>query len=212
MTVKERLIQYLLYKNISQGAFEKRVGLGNGYINNIARSPSDKVLQRITQVEEFSDLNLVWLRMGEGEMLKSREEEDQAHAALIRLLPISAYGGSLNNFVVSVKDSECERIVSPIKDVDFAITVAGDSMAPEFPNGSQILVKKIDEKQFIEWGKAYVLDTSNGTVLKILNKSEKDGYVRCTSLNPDHERYAPFDVPMDVIYGVYRVMFIMAIK
>ena len=136
MTVKERLIQYLLYKNISQGAFEKRVGLGNGYINNIARSPSDKVLQRITQVEEFSDLNLVWLRMGEGEMLKSREEEDQAHAALIRLLPISAYGGSLNNFVVSVKDGECERIVSPIKDVDFAITVAGDSMAPEFPNGS----------------------------------------------------------------------------
>ncbi len=83
-----------------------------------------------------------------------------------------------------MKDSECERIVSPIKDVDFAITVAGDSMAPEFPNGSQILVKKIDEKQFIEWGKAYVLDTSNGTVLKILNKSEKDGYVRCTSLNP----------------------------
>jgi hypothetical protein len=72
MTVKERLIQYLLYKNISQGAFEKRVGLGNGYINNISRSPSDKVLQRITQVEEFSDLNLVWLRMGEGEMLKSQ--------------------------------------------------------------------------------------------------------------------------------------------
>lgn len=45
MTVKERLIQYLLYKNISQGAFEKRVGLGNGYINNISRSPSDTVTE-----------------------------------------------------------------------------------------------------------------------------------------------------------------------
>ena len=27
----------------------------------------------------------------------------------------------------------CEAIISPIEDVDFAITVYGDSMAPEYP-------------------------------------------------------------------------------
>ena len=73
MTVKERLIQYIIYKNMSQGAFEKRVGLSNGYVNNIVRSPSDKIIQRITQVSEFSDLNPVWLRMGVGEMLREDE-------------------------------------------------------------------------------------------------------------------------------------------
>ena len=75
---------------------------------------------------------------------------------LIPLLPIAAQGGTLKEFIVSVKDSDTEHIVSPIKGVDFAITVAGDSMAPEYPNGSQILIKKIDEKAFIDWGKAYV--------------------------------------------------------
>lgn len=34
-------------------------------------------------------------------------------------------------------------------------------MAPEYPSGSRILIKRIDEKAFIEWGRVYVLDTMN---------------------------------------------------
>jgi phage repressor protein C with HTH and peptisase S24 domain len=56
---------------------------------------------------------------------------------------------------------------------DWAITVSGESMAPEYPSGAQILVKKINEKAFIDWGKVYVLDTCNGTVIKILTPSKK---------------------------------------
>ena len=58
------------------------------------------------------------------------------------LLPISAQGGSLNDFVVSLKHADCQRVVTPIKNVDFVITVTGDSMVPDYPNGSQVLVKK----------------------------------------------------------------------
>jgi hypothetical protein len=34
-TVKERLIQFIKYKGLSQRKFEIEVGLSNGYINNI---------------------------------------------------------------------------------------------------------------------------------------------------------------------------------
>ena len=130
----------------------------------------------------------------------------------IMLLPISAIGGKLNDFLVSVKESDCERIISPIKGADFAMTVAGDSMSPEYPNGSQIFIKKINEKDFIEWGKVYVLDTSNGTVIKIVNRSETEGYIKCTAINIDQKRYEPFEIPLTSVFGMYRVMLCMSIK
>lgn len=129
----------------------------------------------------------------------------------IPLLPISAQGGSLDEFFVSVKGSDCERIISPIRGVDFAITVSGESMSPEYPNGAKILIKKINEKAFLEWGEVYVLDTCNGTVLKTLRDPKKEGCVLCTSINPD-PKYAPFIVNTEDILGVYRVMMCMTVK
>src|SRR5690554_382198 len=129
----------------------------------------------------------------------------------VPLLPISAQGGSLNDFLVSVKEFECERIISPIRGIDFAITVSGESMAPEYPNGSQVLAKKVNEAAFIEWGEVYVLDTCNGTVIKKLLKSENPDCVICTSVNPDPS-FAPFELCKKDIYGVYRVLMCMARK
>lgn len=132
-------------------------------------------------------------------------------APTVPLLPISAQGGSLNDFLVSVKEFECERIISPIKGIDFAITVSGESMAPEYPNGSQVLAKKVNEAAFIEWGEVYVLDTCNGTVIKKLLKSDNPDCVICTSINPDPS-FAPFEICKKDIYGVYRVLMCMARK
>ncbi len=144
-------------------------------------------------------------------MLKSSDEIDLNDIVFVPLLPISAQGGPLNDFVVSVKDSDCERVVSPVRGADFAITVSGDSMAPEYPSGSQIIIKKINEKAFIKWGEAYVLDTCNGTVIKLIVPSEKGGFIKCLSINPD-PKYAPFEVSFDNIYGIYRVLMCMAVK
>jgi DNA-binding XRE family transcriptional regulator len=113
-----------------------------------------------------------------------QNKECSEFGAFVPLLPISAQGGSLNDFMVSVKDSECERVVSPVKGADFAITVAGDSMSPEYPSGSQIFIKKINENAFIDWGKVYVLDTCNGTVIKRIFPAEDNNprKIKCVSV------------------------------
>lgn len=129
----------------------------------------------------------------------------------IPLLPISAQGGALNDFMVSVKEMDCEQIISPIRGVDFAITVSGESMYPEYPNGSQILVKRINEKAFIDWGRVYVLDTVNGTVIKRIVPADEKHNIRCLSINPD-PIYAPFDVALSDVYAVYRVLMCMSMK
>lgn len=155
------------------------------------------------------DISSDWLLTGEGEMLKS--ERPQIEEGGIPLLPVKAQGGSLNEFVASPMLHECERIVCPIGGVDFAMTISGESMYPEYPNGSQIFVKKVNEKAFIEWGKCYVLDTCNGAVIKILVPGADETKVKCLSVNKD-ERYAPFEVAWKDVFGVYRVVLCMQVK
>ena len=218
---KERLLQFLRYKNQGQQKFEISIGISNGWVNKVGDSIRENTLQKIKEV--YPELNIAWLKSGVGEMLNSGDSEgtletpgdsetsDEITAKLVPLLPIAAQGGSLNDFVVSVKESDCEKVVSPIRGADFAIPISGDSMAPEYPNGSQIFIKRINEKAFIEWGKAYVLDTCNGVVVKILVPSQKDGYVKCVSINTD-PIFAPFEVAWEDIHGVYRVLLCMSVK
>lgn len=119
MTVKERLIKFIKHKNISVRKFESLCGLSFGYIHNMRVSiQPDKMMNIAAQ---FPELNSGWILTGEGDMLKEPGTAESL-ISYIRLLPISAIGGSLNNFVVAVKDNECEKIISPVKEADFAIT------------------------------------------------------------------------------------------
>lgn len=215
MGLQDRIRKFAEYKGLQPKSFELIVGLSNGAFSKLSDNTRKSTIDRISTA--FPDLNQTWLLTGEGEMLKQPSEEENTNAAdgiegkSIPLLPVSAQGGRLNDFVVSVRERDCEKVVSPIRDADFAIPISGDSMAPEYPNGSQVHVKKINEKAFIEWGRVYVLDTCNGAVIKRIVPSDREGYVRCLSINPA-PIYAPFEVNLDDVYGIYRVMLCLSIK
>lgn len=207
MTIKDRVKVYCSFKNIAISQFEKRSKLSNGYLNQVQHRPSAEKIEGIATA--FPDLNIDWLLTGNGEMLKSDTPTASEPATLVPLLPISAQGGPLNDFVVSVRKQDCERITSPIKGADFAMTVTGDSMAPEYPSGAQILIKRINERAFINWGQVYVLDTCNGSVIKKLMPADDPGKVRCESINP---AYPPFEVSLSDVFGIYRVLLCMSVK
>lgn len=72
MTVKERIKEFITYKEISVRSFEKKCGLSYGYINNMRVSiQPDKITSIAAQ---YPDLNTGWLLTGEGEMLKSEKK------------------------------------------------------------------------------------------------------------------------------------------
>ena len=128
---------------------------------------------------------------------------DEPHR--VPLIPGVAKGGTLGEYADPVRRSECGLIVTPVPAAELAITVSGESMEPDYPAGSVALLRRIDEASFIEWGRAYVLDTVNGAVLKLLAPSDREGHVRCLSINPA-PAFAPFDVPLPDIHGIYRVL------
>ena len=147
-----------------------------------------------------------WLLYGEGEMLKASSEEERTDGKEIPLLPINAIGGSLGEFSTAVMPHECEMLLAPIKGADMAITIAGDSMFPQYPSGSVVLIKKINEKAFIEWGNVYVLDTVNGTIIKRVQPGEDESHIICESIN---DFYKPYKVKLSDIMGFYRVLMCM---
>lgn len=189
----------------------------SGKVKKITPNYANKILAA------FPHYNYDWLLTGEGSMLKEEQnsiietdntnilKDTMDNVTVIPLLPISAQGGTFNDFVLSIKKQDCEKIISPILDADFAIPVAGDSMLPEYPSGSKALVKKINREAFIEWGCVYVLDTCNGIIIKQIVPSDKEGYIKCVSLNPN-PKFAPFDVATDNIFGMYRVMMCLSPK
>ena len=213
-TIKERLTAYLRYKGINKSEFGRIIGVSNAYISSIRKSIQPDKAEKIAL--SFPDLNIAWLMTGEGEMIKSNTGQDfddkpqeDVHGTVVPLLPILAHGGKLTDFECSISRYECEKVVSPIDGVDLAITISGDSMAPEYPSGSSVLIKKVNEKAFIEWGKVYVLDTCNGTIIKQLMPHDNPSYVKCVSLN---SAYPPFDLSLSYVHAIYRVLLCMAMK
>lgn len=208
----ERFDKYMKYKGLNDNKVTNSLGFSVGTLGKSRKENRDLSDRNIETILKFyTDLSRIWLLTGEGEMLINNETlPEQTHDTYrIPLLPISAQGGAFNDFVVSVQESECERVISPIKNADFAISIQGDSMAPEYPSGAQVLIKRINERAFIEWGKTYVLDTCNGSVVKNLYPADDPNKVICKSINPD---FPPFEVSLSDVYGVYKVLMCMALK
>ena len=125
----------------------------------------------------------------------------------VPLLPIFAQAGSLTGWSEGIEEAKCERVISPVKDIDMAVHIYGESMYPDIPNGSVVYVRRVSGR-IIEWGRAYILDTVDGPVLKYLTPGADDEHIRCQSANHD-PKFAPFEVQKEDILGMYKVVMCM---
>lgn len=141
--------------------------------------------------------------------LDGPEEGQTVQAESVLVIPYGARGGTIGDFVDGVREYDCEKVLSPVKGADYAMEVTGDSMSPDFPSGSRILIKKVDETAFIAWNEVYVLDTPNGAVIKRIRRTEDPAVIECVSINP---AYQPYRVERDFIRGWYRVLMVMSLK
>jgi SOS-response transcriptional repressor LexA len=206
----ERLSKFAAANNTSINGITAVIGKSNSYFRNtfqgggyIRKDVWDLIREKIDPL-----VNPEWIERGVGEM--RLEPVPDLSGSMIPLLPIAAQGGSLSDFEGSVMDYECERIISPVKEATIAITVTGDSMSPEYPNGSKVFIKKVNEAAFIDWGETFVLDTVNGIIIKnIFPCKIDDKQVTCHSINPNYPDFNVFRVD---IRGWYRVLAVIALK
>lgn len=207
VSVKQRLIQFIKYKGIGQGKFEKTVGLSNGYINQLRHSPSPQKIQMI--IGAYPDLNQSWLLTGEGEMLNSLKICTEPNINYTKGVPyynVDFIGG----FDIVLND----QTINPEYLIDFQkyneatcwCNVSGHSMEPEINNGDIIALKKIEDFSFLPLGEIYAIVTTNGMrTIKRLGPSRNP---ECYTLVPTNKspEYGTQELRKDMIQHIFQVL------
>jgi hypothetical protein len=207
VSVKQRLIQFIKYKGIGQGKFEKTVGLSNGYINQLRHSPSPQKIQMI--IGAYPDLNQSWLLTGEGEMLNSVKIDSEPQINFTKGIPyynVDFIGG----FDIVLND----QTISPEYLIDFRkyneatcwCNVTGHSMEPEITHGDIIALKKIEDKSFLPLGEVYAIVTTNG--MRTIKRLGPSSDPKCYTLVPTNKspEYGIQELPKDMIEHIFQVL------
>ena len=170
-----------------------------------------------------------WLLTGEGAMLQETENNNAptpkhtveiAHQVPhgssegIPLIPLDAVAGFPAESDGGVRLEDCERYVIPEfenKGANFLIRVSGDSMVPLYYSGDLLACRKITDIRFFQWGTVYVLETSQGVLVKRVQESvDHADSILCVSENSSVHR--PFLLPRDdirslsIIVGLVRLV------
>jgi hypothetical protein bfra3_16308 len=209
--INKRLVSVLNYffdGNVSEMAHKTNVPQPtlNNIVANRLSKPSTENLSRIANSIEL--LNTGWLLTGEGEMLRTATDDSAADKQkALPLIPFEALAGYLSTDNEGVRLEDCERYVIPEFDrrgAEFIIRVSGSSMYPKYSNGDLLGCKKIENILFFQWGKIYVLDTSQGALVKRVYEHENKDFVMLVSDNKDV--YPPFPIPKSDIRSLSIVV------
>ena len=225
MELPDRIKAIVDYSGLSIPKFAYQIGVQTpqairDLMSGKTRSLSKDMQQKI--LSYMPSLNAAWLFTGEGDMLKQmphdevedlspdemkelKEDIRSGKATVIPLIPASAFAGDVKGLAPeSISRAQCEMIVSPVNGAELAIPITGDSMEPDYPDGSLAYIKRINESAFIPWGHTVILDTENGAFIKRIYPDEtNDQYVWAKSINPD---YPPMHIPKSAIFRIFRVL------
>lgn len=190
--------------SLTQDDLAEFLGTTKGFISQVENGRSKLAQEKIRMLlENENGWNL------DGLVEKSIADSDGKYSEpnTVPLLPIFAQAGSLVGWSEGIEEVKCERVISPVKDIDMAVHIYGESMYPDIPNGSVVYVRRVSGR-IIDWGRAYILDTVDGPVLKYLTPGADEDHIRCQSANHD-PKFAPFEVLKEDILGMYKVVMCM---
>lgn len=208
------ILEYFFDGNVSEMA--RKTGVLQPTLNNIvANRKSKPSADNLTKIaNSIESLNSEWLLTGEGEMLRTPTADTSVNTSqkALPLIPFEAIAGYLSIDNTGVRFEDCEQYVIPEfeqRGAEFIIRVSGSSMYPKYSNGDLLGCKKIKDILFFQWGKIYVLDTSQGTLVKRVYEHENDDFVMLVSDNKTV--YPPFPMPksdirsLSIVVGVIRL-------
>ena len=200
---KERLRKFAESKGLTIKGLQDIAGLSNAHFAN-AKRITPRTASKL--IAAFPDIDISWINDG----VSQPNTSAVAVSKKVPLVPVVAMAGKLTEFEAQVNDYECEWVNAPVDDVQLAMRVSGDSMTPEYPSGSIVFISRINEGLFIEWGKAFVVDTENGILLKQVYPAESADCVKLHSLN--YTMFPDFDCPKSAIRAMYIVKCALAPK
>jgi len=190
---------------LNANAFAKALGYDRSQaIYDIIKgksSPSFDFFVRLKNSEFAGIFNLDWIITGEGEMLSGRssvyaDQETVRSTAQgssklgegIPLIPANALAGTgAGELVITEHDIEQRYVIPEFAKAEFLIRVKGSSMYPKYNAGDLLACKRVSMNDFVQWNKTYVLDTTQGIMVKRIVKGKSSQYWILRSDNKDYQ-------------------------
>lgn len=101
-TLKDRLLEFVDYLNITQRAFEQSIEKSNGWASKPGNTLRDGVREKLTEI--YPELNINWLLTGEGTMLKNGSQ----------VMQHNQNGDNINGKTVRVTKDSSDKLIEVI--------------------------------------------------------------------------------------------------
>lgn len=210
MGIKSRLAQFLEYKGLNNREFEQLAGLSNGAVARIRDSSRVSTFVRIANT--YPDLNMDWLRTGEGKMLN-----DGVEGIVQPSVSDSPDVGRPYydvDFTCSFGDFDAGGTNHPTYNINYRplnkegvtwVNATGHSMHPEVSSGDVIAIQEYqDWRTYLPLGEIYGIVTTHGmrTIKRVFKGSAPNTY----RLVPSNKDYDEEEIDKSIILTVYRVL------
>ena len=221
--MKERILQFIGYKNINIAKFLQETGIKRGFLDadKLNVSVSGENIAKIVAI--YPELNVEWLLSGQGDMVKGKRNDE---AKLIKspdflyvpLVSQYAYAGYLNGFG---EEDYIESLPTIPFIVDhegrgnyIAFEVRGDSMDDDskdaITEGDRLLCREIPKHLWAQsklhirkWDFVIVHQTEGIIVKRIIQHDVEKGIITIHSLNP---LYPDREINLSEVAQIFNVV------
>lgn len=208
--IRFRIASFIKRQKITDNYFAKKCNIDPSNFRKMLRGEqtiTEKTLSKIYQ--GFPDINMVWLEKGIGRQTRSELDADFKSYLATGLtdkrphIPFDASAGFLSGIAngISIKECELKPVIHDVPDYLCTITVNGDSMTPKYESGDELAITPVVDRNSLQWGQVYILDTTDGVLLKRIYDNQDS--IRCVSYN--HE-YPDSFVDKSSINSIWRVV------
>lgn len=185
--IGKRLEKLIYHYRLNKYSFSQRIESASSIISRViaepGRSLSLELIQRIA--ENFPDVSIEWLVLGEGPMLK-RSSEAETKTPMIK-----HYKRSLDNpsgYIYAEGYEDC----------DAAFDVLGDAMLPRFLPGDIVIGRSVTKPVF---GQTHFLQTDDLPIMRNIAGQEGDALI----LKAENSRYEDLYIKTSEVKKIYII-------
>lgn len=170
-----------------------------------------------SMIKSYPEVNISYILEGNGPIFHTDQfhiinqpKEDYIIKKGIPLVNLHASAGKhLGEIVFHEHEVESRYVIPEFAKADFLIRVKGSSMYPKYSPGDILACIKMNKDNFIQWNKAYVLDTTQGIMVKRILKGSAGTWI----LRSDNKDYQDIDVnPAQDIYAISLVIGVIRLE
>ena len=202
MCARDRLLEFVAYKNISKREFYVQADLSSGFLTKNKNIGSDKIRKILLA---YPELRVEWVVMGSGSMLHGTEDAKKPDPK--DFLPLVDIATMVKEPELTYGDTNLEildlfSLGKSCRDCSLAVQVWGNSMRPEFCPGDIAVLRKMNRIEYLQWGFTHLLITEEQQFFRRVQRSPDKDKLRLFGCQVEDEF---FEVKKADIVHVYEV-------